>query len=366
MTIQEICTSFNVDGKYAGCEELSTGNINCTYLVKFNKGDEQKNYIVQRINTNVFKDPEKLMDNILRVTAYVRKNIVKKGLATRKFVLRVFTAKDDELPYVQDREGNYWRCYRFIPNAVTYDAVDDLNIIQKAGVAFGRFQNCLDGFRASSLHISIPNFHNTIIRYRDFKDAIKLDPCKRVAQVKKEISALLNMEEEACKLQGYLDEGQLPLRVTHNDTKCNNVSFDKETGEPLAVLDLDTVMPGAVAHDFGDAIRFIANTRMEDDPDYQSVSLNLDKYRAFAKGFLGEVKNNLTEFEKQTMNLGIITMTVELAVRFLTDYILGDKYFKIKYPGHNVDRARNQIALAKDVIDKQAELQKILEDIYKE
>ncbi len=366
MTIQEICTSFNIEGNYIGCRELTTGNINCTYLVRFDCSGEEKNYIVQRININVFKEPEKLMDNIVRVTAYVRKNITKKGLATRKFVLRVFTAKDDELPYVRDAQGDYWRCYRFIPNAVTYDVVDDVKIIEKAGVAFGRFQNCLDGFRASSLHITIPNFHNTISRYKDFKDAVEKDPFKRCAGVKKEIQALMNMEEEACKLQTYLDKEMLPLRVTHNDTKCNNVSFDKDTGEPLAVLDLDTVMPGAVAHDFGDAIRFVANTKLEDDPDYKNVRLNLDKYKAFAKGFIGEIKGNLTELEKQTMNLGLITMTVELAVRFLTDYILGDKYFKIKYPGHNIDRTRNQIALAKDVLKRQNEMQAILDDIYKE
>ncbi len=366
MTIQEICCSFNIEGKYIGCVELSTGNINSTYMVKYERAGEEKNYIIQKINVNVFKEPEKVMDNIVRVTAYVRKNITKKGLATRKFVLRVFTAKDDELPFVNDGEGNYWRCYRFIPNATTYDVVDDLALIEKVGLAFGRFQNCLDGFRASSLHITISDFHNTKVRYASFKDAIEKDPYNRCALVKSEISDLLAMEEEACKLQTYLDNGDLPLRVTHNDTKCNNVSFDKETGEPLAVLDLDTVMPGAVAHDFGDAIRFIANTKIEDDPDYTSVSLDLKKYEAFAKGFISEIKNNLTDFEKETMNLGLITMTVELAVRFLTDYILGDKYFKVKYPGHNVDRARNQIALAKDVMKKDKEIQAILDKIYKE
>ncbi len=366
MTIQEICNSFNVEGKYAGCTELSTGNINCTYLVRFINGDEERNYIIQKINVNVFKEPEKLMDNIVRVTAYVRKNITKKGLSTRKFVLRVYTAKDDELPYLKDADGNYWRCYRFIPNAVTYDVVDDVNIIEKAGVAFGRFQNCLDGFRANSLHVTIPDFHNTIARFKAFKDAIKENPFDRCKQIEPEITALLEMEDVACKLQNYLDQGLIPLRVTHNDTKCNNVSFDKDTGEPLAVLDLDTVMSGAVAHDFGDAVRFIANTKLEDNPDYQSVRLDLDKYTAFAKGFIGEIKNNLTDFEKETMDLGPITMTVELAVRFLTDYILGDKYFKVKYPGHNIDRTRNQIALAQDILKKQTETKAILDSIYKE
>jgi Ser/Thr protein kinase RdoA (MazF antagonist) len=158
-----------------------------------------------------------------------------------------------------------------------------------------------------------------------------------------------------------LDEGSIPLRVTHNDTKCNNVSFDKDTGEALAVLDLDTVMPGAIAHDFGDAIRFVANTLIEDDPDYESVKLDIDKYRAFAKGFIGEVGESLTELEKSTLNLGVFTMTVELAVRFLTDYVNGDVYFKTKYPGHNLERARNQIALAKDIIKKR----EVMDDILK-
>ena len=165
-------------------------------------------------------------------------------------------------------------------------------------------------------------------------------------------------------MQEYLDNGSIPYRVTHNDTKCNNVSVDRDTGEALAVLDLDTVMPGAIAHDFGDAIRFIANTVIEDDPDLDSVALDLNKYEAFAKGFITEVKDTLTDLEKETMNLGVFTMTVELAVRFLTDYILGDKYFKTKFPGHNVDRARNQIALAVDIEKKRTEMEEILKKYF--
>jgi Ser/Thr protein kinase RdoA (MazF antagonist) len=179
-----------------------------------------------------------------------------------------------------------------------------------------------------------------------------------------ELSDLYSFEKEATKLQNYLDNGQIPLRVTHNDTKCNNVSFDKSTGEALAVLDLDTVMPGAIAHDLGDAIRFIANTVIEDDPDVDNVALDLDKYSAFAKGFISEVKNTLTDLERDTLNLGVFAMTVELAVRFLTDYLNGDKYFKTKYPGHNLDRARNQIALAKDIMKKSNEMDTIIKNYF--
>lgn len=361
MTVQDICTTFRVGGRYLGCKELTTGNINCTYLVHYKRESEDKYYIVQRINKNVFKNPEQVMDNILRVTSYVREGVVKLNLSTRRFVLRVF-CDENGVPFVIDEKGDYWRCYRYIYDSVTYDGTDDLNIIENAGKAFGRFQNCLDGFDASSLYVTIPDFHNTIKRYKDFHAAIEADVCGRVNSVKKEIDDLLSFEEKATDLQRLLDGGEIPLRVTHNDTKCNNVCFDKKTGEALAVLDLDTVMPGAVAHDFGDAVRFIANTTIEDNPDVEKVALDLDKYRAFTKGFVSEVRHSLTQKEKQTMNLGVLTMTVELATRFLTDYLSGDSYFRIKYPGHNLDRARNQIALAKDIVKKNNEMQEIFEE----
>ena len=188
---------------------------------------------------------------------------------------------------------------------------------------------------------------------------------REIQRVKEEIDKLLSFEEKAVKLQNYLDQGELPLRVTHNDTKCTNVSFDKTTGEALAVLDLDTVMPGAIAYDFGDAIRFIANTLLEDDPDVERVGLDIDKYRAFTKGFILEVKGSLTELEKKTMNLGVFTMTVELAVRFLDDYITGDQYFKTLYEGHNLVRTRAQLALADDIFNKLDLLNSIVAEIIK-
>ncbi len=360
MTIQDICACFDIGGKYLSCTELSTGNINSTYHVRYERDGERKNYIVQRINTTVFKQPKKLMDNIVRVTDYVRTNIIKKNLSTKRFVLRVFVTKKDQKPYFIDNFGNYWRVYRYIKDSITYDGTDDLTIIERTGQAFGRFQNCLDGFDAKTLYISIPDFHNTVKRYEDFRRVVRRNPCGRAQSVEKEISDILSMKDEACKIQKLLDSGELITRVTHNDTKSNNVAFDKNTDEALAVLDLDTVMPGAIAYDFGDAIRFIANTVIEDCPDIDKVSLDMQKYEAFAKGFVGEVKDNLTEKEKETLNLGVFTMTAELALRFLTDYLNGDKYFKTRYPGHNLDRARNQIALAKDVYEKLPQMDEVL------
>ena len=359
MTIKEICNAFLIKGKYVGCEEINTGIINSTYKVTFLREGEQKCYAVQKINKTVFKNPPEVMENMVSVTDFVRENIEKKGLSTRRFVLRAFKTKEGK-SYITDEFGDYWRCVRFIKDSVTYDSTDDYKIIESVGSAFGLFQNCLDGFDASTLYITIPDFHNTPKRYEALKLAIERDEKGRVASVKKEISDLLSFEKQACLLQTYFEEGQLPLRVTHNDTKCNNVSFDKNTGEALAVLDLDTVMPGLIAHDFGDAIRFIANTTIEDDPDIASVNLDLGKFEAFTKGFVSQLKESLTDFEKQTLWLGALTLTVELAVRFLTDYINGDVYFKVKYPGHNLDRARNQIALAKSIEKNKTKIQKII------
>lgn len=350
MTIKEICSQFDIGGEYLECEENFSGNINNTFKVTFMRGGEIKEYILQKINKHVFKEPEKVMDNIVRVTDHVREKVVKRNQSTRTGVLRAFPSLKDNVHYVIDDVGEYWRCYRYIHNSITYDACDDLGLIEKMGVAFGKFQNDLIDFDAESLFITIPDFHNTKKRYNDFREAITLDPLKRVKKVENEITKLLSFEQKACKLQDYIDQNQIPLRVTHNDTKCNNVSFDKDSGEVLAVLDLDTVMPGAIAHDFGDAIRFIANSRKEDDPNFKLVKINLEKYESFAKGFIGEVKDLLTDLEKETLVLGVFTMTVELAVRFLTDYILGDVYFRNKYPGHNVDRAKNQIVLAEDML----------------
>ena len=361
MTIKEFCEHFNISGKYVRCSEVPTGNINCTYKVEYVNEGENKYYILQKINKSVFTEPERVMENIVRVTHHVRMNVIKKGLSTKRFVLRAFLSKETGLPFVVDDHDEYWRCYRFIKDAITYDTCDDLAIIERAGMAFGRFQDCLEGFDAASLYVSIPDFHNTPKRFATLHKAVEENVCNRVRKVQLELEELYKIEERACKLQKLLEDGKIPLRVTHNDTKCNNVSFDKNNGEALAVLDLDTVMPGAVAYDFGDAIRFIANTRIEDDPDVDAVKLDLEKYEAFTRGFITQIKDNLTDYEKNTMNLGVLAMTAELAVRFLTDYLNGDKYFKTKYPGHNLDRARNQLALTLDIIKKESEIDKILQ-----
>ena len=344
-----------------GCEENFTGNINNTFKVTFKRDGVIKEYILQKINKRVFKEPEKVMENIVRITDHIRAKVVKRNESTRTGVLRAFPSIASHSYYVIDDVGEYWRCYRFIKNSTTYDACDNLDLIEKMGIAFGKFQNDLVDFDASSLFITIPDFHDTKKRYQTFRNAIAHDPLKRVSKVEDEISKLLSFEQKACEIQELIDKKKIPLRVAHNDTKCNNVSFDKETGQVLAVLDLDTVMPGAIAYDFGDAIRFIANTRKEDDPNFKQVKIDLNKFESFSKGFVGEIKGLLTDVEKQTLVLGAFTMTVEVAVRFLTDYILGDVYFRNIYPGHNVDRTKNQIALAQDMLVNFDKMQEILQ-----
>ncbi len=362
MTIKDICALFDIGGTYLGCKEIVSGNINSTFKVSFVRDGEKKEYILQKINKQVFKEPPKVMDNIVRITHHIRTKVVGRNESTKTGVLRVFSSRDEDHPYVIDDCGDYWRCCRFIKNSITYDSCDDLEIIRKIGSAFGRFQGDLSDFPAETLFITIPNFHNTKKRYVAFREAIEIDPYKRVHKVKDQISKLFEYENKACELQNYLDNGELPYRVTHNDTKSDNVSIDKNTGEVLAVLDLDTVMPGAIAHDFGDAIRFIANTRKEDDPQCELVEIDLAKYQAFTKGFVGEVRPTLTDLEKKTLNLGAFAMTVELALRFLTDYILGDKYFRNNYPGHNVDRAKNQLALSQSILDNFEKMEEILQE----
>jgi hypothetical protein len=360
LTIKEICALFDVSGKYVRCTEIPTGNVNSTFSVEFIDEGCKYQYVLQKINKNAFKEPHKVMENIVLVTEHIRKKIKGGKEAEEKGVLQAIVSKVDGKPYIIDDYDEYWRCYRFIKNSTTYDSCDSLEMVKEVGRAFGKFQRYLQDFDAESLHTTIPDFHDTIKRYQAFHDAIKLDPRGRVKKVRDIVNELIELQDKACVLQKQLDEGKIPYRVTHNDTKCNNVCFDKDTRKVLAVLDLDTVMPGAIAHDFGDAIRFIANTVIEDDPHIEEVALDLEKYRAFTEGFMFQVKDVLTDAEKESMVFGVIAMTIELSVRFLTDYILGDVYFKIRYPGHNIDRATNQLALAKDMLSKSQAMQNII------
>ncbi len=361
MEIKNVCKRFNIEGTLKKIDIIKTGNINGTYKVTFRQDGGDVEYIVQSINTYVFKKPGEIMSNIDKVTTFISNKLTDDdGRGVLRFMK---TSKGDN--YFIDSEGKVWRSYRYIPHSVTYDIFEDPEILMRAGAAFGKFQMQLSDFKADELYEIIPNFHNTAARYTKFCETVTFDVYDRASGVRDEIKYLINARDMALGLIDMLNAGRLPLRVTHNDTKCNNVLFDIDTNETLAVIDLDTVMPGLVAYDFGDAVRFAANNAKEDEPDLSLVFLDLEKFRAFTAGFMTAVAHSLTSEEIESMYLGPITMALELAVRFLTDYLDGDKYFKTEYPGHNLVRARCQIQLAKDMIAKIPEMKRIIAEYSK-
>lgn len=353
--IVKLLDRFNIDGEFEGYEVFNSGHINTTCLVKMKDNNEIKKYVLQKINDYVFKKPAEVMDNIVNVTDFVREKIESNGQSAERKVLKFLPAQDDKY-YVVDN-GEYWRMYEFVDKSVTFDSSDDLKVMEETGKAFGEFQNMLADFPSNELNHIIPHFHNTPNRYKIFEETLDRDPVGRVEKVGDEIVDYMELKDLASTMYNMQKAGELKLRVTHNDTKCNNVLFDEDTKEHLCVIDLDTVMPGLVGFDFGDAIRFGANTSAEDETDLDKVSIDLEKFDAFARGFLDKVAGSLSAKEIDTLALGAITMTIECGLRFLTDYIDGDKYFGIKYPEHNLDRARCQLALAQDMIRNYEKMQ---------
>ena len=339
--LQEVCRGFCIKGTYLGYETIQVGNVNKTYRVSVRmESGETKYFLVQNVNTYVFKNPVQVMENIDKVTEHIRaKRPDDVGLH--------FHHTEDRKNYIVDG-FNFWRMTNYIPST-THSVVKDLDIVRNAGRAFGEFQMQLADFDSTQLHETIVGFHNTKKRYDKLAETIAADPCGKVSDVREEIDYLFSVRDLACSLTDLQEKGELPLRVTHNDTKINNVLFDTETGEALVVIDLDTVMPGLVGHDFGDAIRFAANYTEEDCLEYERVGINMDVFQAFTEGFLSMTAGMLTQKEIDTLALSSFVLTVELAVRFLDDYIQGSPYFKINYPEHNLVRTRCQIALAQDI-----------------
>ena len=350
---------FMLQGEFRSVELMTNGHINKTYKMCFFRDGEIKTYILQKINTYVFKNPIAVMDNISGITEYIRAKIKEKNPTAKRNVLH-YQQTVDGLYYFIDDNGGFWRCYRYIDDSVTYNVTDNLKAIEESGKAFGEFPMYLADYPIDKLHIAIPHFHNTVMRYETFKKSIAEDICGRAEGVREEIDGYLALEETATAMYKMQQRGELPLKVTHNDTKINNVLFDKDTLEHLCVIDLDTVMPGLVAFDFGDAIRFTANTCAEDEKDLSKVALDMKKYEAFTRGFVSKVAPTLSSKEKQTLALGAVTMTVECGMRFLTDYLDGDKYFSTDYAEHNLDRSRCQLALAKDMLKHYKEMQDIV------
>ncbi len=350
----EVSRLFRIDYEYLGYETIQMGNVNRTYKVNFLLPEgTPKSFLVQNVNTYAFRNPVGLMENIDKVTEHIRAK--KPG----KLALH-FHHTADRKTYVADG-SNFWRMTNYVPS-VTYNAVTDLNVVRNAGKAFGEFQMDLADFDIAELTETIPGFHNTRQRYETLIRSIKEDKAGRVSEVQEEIDYLLSVQDLACRLTDLQMAGELPLRVTHNDTKINNVLFDPESKDAMIVIDLDTVMPGLMGHDFGDAIRFAANFVEEDCREYDKVGVNLEVFRAFAEGFLSMTAKTMTEKEVQTLALSSFVLTAELATRFLADYLDGDLYFKTNAPDHNLVRTRCQIALAKDMLKKMDEMEKVVRD----
>ena len=347
---------FSLPGSITDIREIVTGHINRTYEILTTGAS----FILQRINTDIFRDVDGLMNNIDFVTSHIRKKITARGGDPDRETLTIIPTKDGKLYF---RDGNHcYRMFKTITNARTYDSLTSNCMFEKVGKAVGRFQEQLSDFDASLLSETIPDFHNTVKRYTAFYQAIQEDRAKRVDHVQKEIRFLLDRAIKASYMMDGMAEGRFPLRVTHNDTKLNNIMIDDRTGDGICVIDLDTVMPGSVLADFGDAIRFGASSTAEDETDLEKVHLKLDAFDAFTKGFIEGLNHSLTAEEINALPMGAYLMTLEVGLRFLTDYLGGDTYFRIAYPEHNLDRARNQLKLVADMEEKMSEMQKIVKN----
>ena len=345
--LDEVVSNFQFQENLLTVENYGNGHINDTYLLKF----EGEKMILQRMNKAIFNRPVELMENIVNVTSYLQNIIEKNGGDPKRETLNVILTKSGE-PCYCDSNGEYWRAYRFIEGAICYEQVEHAEDFYQSGLAFGNFQRLLAEFPAETLHETIAGFHDTRARFQVFKQAVAEDICGRAAEVQVEIAFVMEHEHLANVFGELMDKGELPVRVTHNDTKLNNIMMDAQTGRGLCVIDLDTVMPGLAMNDFGDSIRFGASTAAEDERDLSKVSCSMELYEAFAKGFIEGCGGRLTDIEIDLMPRGAQVMTYECGMRFLTDYLQGDVYFKTHREGQNLDRCRTQFKLIQDMENK--------------
>lgn len=352
---KETVRHFSIQGEPGEVRSWGSGHINDTFLVE---GDVR--YILQRMNRAIFGNPLEVMENIMGVTSFLKKKIRKAGGDELRQTLTVIPGEDGR-PAYQDAFGDYWRMYYMIEDAVCYDQVETERDFYESAKAFGNFGRLLSDYPAETLYETIPGFHDTQARYEAFMRAVEADVCGRAKDVREEIS-FFQEREDITRVLGQLQaEGKLPLRVTHNDTKLNNIMMDKKTGKGLCVIDLDTVMPGLVVNDFGDSIRFGASTGAEDEPDLSKVSLNLHLFELYTKGFLEGSQGSLTDLEIAMLPMGAKVMTYECGIRFLMDYLQGDIYFKTHRERQNLDRCRTQMKLVADMEEKWEQMKQIID-----
>lgn len=337
--------------------ELKGGHINSTYLIVMPEAE----YTLQQINTDVFNSPFGMMHNIREVTEHIRKKVIYEGKDPDRAVLNIVKTVYDQVLCIRD--DKYWRCMKYIKNSTAYDHITSPEMFYEIGKVVGEFQHLLMGFHTRVLDETIPHFHDTRYRYKKFLDCIKVDAVNRVKDVKKEINFVKKHSQHYGVIVDWINEKEIPRRVTHNDTKPSNVLIDNATGKALCLIDLDTVMKGSLLYDYGDALRIGASTASEDEQDLSKVSIDLNLFEAFTRGFLEKLKGIITPKEVAGLYDGFLIITCEIAMRFLHDYIDGDNYFKVAYPTHNLVRARNQIKMVQEIEKNKENIHKIIKQI---
>jgi thiamine kinase-like enzyme len=363
--VKSIVKHFRLEGALLEATPLVQGHINDTFILTSEKNERTVRHVLQRINHAVFKDPPAMMTNILRVTEHIHGKMQRTDpkLASRQ--LRVVRSDSGE-GYYKDPEGGYWRVYNFVEHAVTYDAVESAELAYEAARMFGWFQGMLNDLPGLALHETIPNFHNTRMRFERFREVLKQDPVNRVKDVKPEIEFVLSHAGLCDVLPNAVLKGDFPSRIAHNDAKINNVMLDERTHQGICVIDLDTVMPGLSVYDFADLVRTAATRAREDEQDLSNVKIDISLFTALVRGFAKETSHFLTPAERNHLAFAGKLITFEQCVRFLTDHLMGDVYYKIARPGHNLDRSRTQMQLVKSIIEHEASMNEIVEKVFHE
>ncbi len=357
-----IVRNFRVGSECSSCTPITRGHINDTYVLTTQKADRTDKYVLQKINHAVFKDPPAMMENILRITEHIHDKIQETdpGLARRQLTV---VRTSDGLGCYQDAGGNYWRVYNFIENAGTHDTLKSTGLAYEAARMFGWFQRMLIDLPGPALHETIVNFHNTPMRLDAFREALEADAANRAGDAKPEIEFLLENSGLCSVLLDLTDSGQIPERIAHNDTKINNVMLDQVTNRGVCVIDLDTVMPGLSLYDFGDMVRTAVCCAAEDERDLSRVAVDLPMFEALAQGYMAEAGAFLTSAEKNNLVSAGKLITFEQFIRFLTDYLVGDVYYKISRDGHNLDRSRTQMKLVQSMIEQEEAMTESIEGV---
>jgi len=361
--LKSIVDHFYVGGRLTEIVPLARGHINDTYILTTEDNGQPVRYILQRINHNVFKDPPSLMENVVRVTEHIRSKMA--GIDPDQ-VARQLTVigSDNGAGFHQDVNGNFWRVYNFIEDAVTYDTVQSAELAYEAARMFGWFLRMLTDLPGPALHATIADFHDTSKRFETFGQVVKEDTCNRAKNAKAEIDFVFENVSLCSILQRLTEEGEIPIRTTHNDTKVNNVMLDTATNKGVCVIDLDTVMPGLSVHDFGDMVRTAATLADEDERDLSKVTINLPMFEVLAKGFAEQTRHFLTAVEKKHLVFGAKLITFEQCIRFLTDYLAGDIYYKVDRHGHNLDRTRAQMKLVQSITEHEEAMSDVVERVF--